>query len=71
MMIAAAAPRTLGCDEGARLRFGEETKAKGGCHGRRLLDEHPAHELSFWCDFSRAAGSQFRPTPFKEDYRAP
>ncbi len=51
MLLSASAPRTLGVAEGARVRFGEETKQEGTWAGRRLLllDEHPAFELSFWC----------------------
>jgi hypothetical protein len=51
MVIAAAAPRTLGVESGARLRFGEEEKPEGAWAGRRFLflDDKPAFELSFWC----------------------
>ena len=51
MLLADAAPRTLGVVEGARVRFGEEPKPEGTWARRRLLllDERPAFELSFWC----------------------
>ena len=64
MLLEQGAPRRLGVRSAARIRFGEEAKARGAWAGRRLmwLDSRPAFELSFWCGtcqflFKRLEGS--------------
>lgn len=51
MLLAHAAPRTLGTASAARLAFAEADSPEGTWAGKRLLllDDHPAFELSFWC----------------------